>query len=105
MADAKILSRSPGSYTYLQEEDGKTHIGTVTDVSGIIREVKHRRGMGAEKQAFGIHEYSIPITALDAWAKKISCGALNAFDVSDDPKLFARFAAEHGCYKVNKGWE
>jgi hypothetical protein len=105
MADVKILSRSGGSYTYMGTEDGKTRIGTVTDVTGVIRDVQGRRGMGAEKQAFGIHEASIPITTLDAWAKRISNGSLNAFDVADDEKLFERFMADHPCFKVNEGWQ
>ena len=105
MADVKIISRSGNSYTYMGTEEGKTRIGTVTDVSDVIRNVKGRRGMGAEKQAFGIHEASIPITTLDAWAKRISNGSLNAFDVADDEKLFDRFMAEHPVFKVNKGWQ
>ena len=105
MAETTILSRIPGSYTYMSEEDGKTRIGTVTDITQHLANVKGRRGMGAEKQAFGIHEASIPITTLDAWAKRISNGSLNAFDVADDEKLFDRFMAEHPVFKVNKGWQ
>lgn len=105
MADTKILSRSPGSYTYMSEEDGKTRIGTVTDVTGVMDAVKGRRGMGITEQVFGRHEASIPITTLDAWAKKISYGAMNAFDVASDDALLARFMAEHPAFKVHGGWQ
>jgi hypothetical protein len=74
-------------------------------VSDVIRNVKGRRGMGAEKQAFGRHEASIPLTTLDAWAKSISNGAMNAFDVANDEKLLDRFMADHPCFKVAGGWQ
>jgi hypothetical protein len=105
MADVKILSRSPGSYTYMGTEDGVTRIGTVTDVSSVVEAVKGRRGMGITEQAFGRHEASIPLTTLDAWAKKISNGALNAFDVSSDDALLNRFLLEHPVFKVHGGWQ
>jgi arginyl-tRNA synthetase len=105
MADSKILQRLDRGYTYMTSEDGVTRVGTVVDVSDVADAVKERRAMGMTEQVFGRHEASIPLETLDAWAKKISNGALNAFDVADDDALLNRFMAEHGCYKVHKGWQ
>ena len=105
MADTRILSRSGNSVTYMADEDGQTRVGTYTDVSDVVEAVKGRRGMGMETQAFGRHEASIPLTTLDAWAKKISGGAMNAFDVADDEALLNRFLAEHPAFKVAGGWQ
>lgn len=61
--------------------------------------------MGMTEQAFGRHEASIPLTTLDAWAKKISNGAMNAFDVASDDALLNRFLADHPALKVHGGWQ
>lgn len=105
MADKRILEVLPRGYTYTATEDGVTRIGTISDVSDVVEQVKGRRGMGITSQAFGRHEASIPLTTLDAWAKKISNGALNAFDVADDEALLERFMAEHPAFKVHGGWQ
>jgi len=105
MADTRILSRNGRSVTYMADEDGQTRVGTVSDVSDVVEAVKGRRGMGITSQAFGRHEASIPLTTLDAWAKKISNGALNAFDVSSDDALLNRFLAEHPALRVHGGWQ
>jgi hypothetical protein len=105
MADTRILSRSGNSVTYMADEDGQTRVGTYTDVSDVVEAVKGRRAMGMTEQAFGRHEASIPLTTLDAWAKKISNGMLNAFDVASDDVLLNRFMAEHPALKVHGGWQ
>lgn len=105
MADKHILEVLPRGYTYMAEEDGKTRIGTFTDVSDVVEAVKGRRGMGMTEQAFGRHEASIPLETLDAWAKKISNGAMNAFDVANDEALLNRFMADHPAFKVHGGWQ
>jgi len=105
MANTRILSRNGRSVTYMADEDGKTRVGTVTDVTDVIESIKGRRGMGMEKQVFGVMQAQIPLTTLDAWAKKISNGMLNAFDVADDDALLDRFIAEHGKLKVAGGWQ
>lgn len=105
MADTRILSRDGNSVTYMASEDGETRIGTRTDVTDVVEAIKGRRGMGITEQVFGRHEASIPLTTLDAWAKKISNGALNAFDVADDEALLNRFLAEHPALRVHGGWQ
>lgn len=105
MADKRILEVLPRGYTYTATEDGVTRIGTISDVSDVVEQVKGRRGMGITRQAFGLHEFSIPLTTLDAWAKMISNGAMNAFDVADDDALLERFMAEHPAFKVHGGWQ
>lgn len=105
MADTRILSRDGKSITYMAHEDGQTRVGTYTDVTDVVEAVKGRRSMGMTEQAFGRHEASIPITTLDAWAKKISNGAMNAFDVAGDDALLNRFLAEHPALKVHGGWQ
>jgi len=105
MAEIKILEQLDRGYTYMASEDGVTRVGTHVDVSDVSEAVKGRRGMGMTSQVFGQHEASIPIETLDAWAKKISNGALNAFDVASDDALLDRFILEHGCFKVHKGWQ
>lgn len=105
MAETNILSLVDGGYTYMAEEDGVTRIGTVVDVSGVVENVKQRRAHGLNEHALGTHTWSIPLETLDAWAKKISAGALNCFDVADDEMLLDRFKAEHPCFKVKGGWQ
>ncbi len=105
MADTRILSRHGNSVTYMASEDGKTRVGTVTDVSEVVERVQGRRGMGMEKQVFGVMQAEIPLTTLDAWAEKISNGVLNAFDVADDDALLNRLLAEHPALRVHGGWQ
>lgn len=105
MAETKILTAVPGGYTYMASEDGVTRVGTVVDVSGVVEQVKDRRSHGLNDHMFGRHEMSIPIETLDAWAKKISNGLMNAFDVANDDALLDRFIQEHGAFKVHGGWQ
>lgn len=105
MADTRILSRSGRSVTYMADEDGKTRVGTYADVSDVVEAVKGRRAHGMTEQVLGRHQASIPLTTLDAWAKRISNGMLNAFDVADDDALLDRFLAEHPALKVAGGWQ
>ena len=105
MADTKILDVLPRGYTYMASEDGVTRVGTVVDVSDVVQQVKDRRSHGINEHAFGRHEMSIPLETLDAWAKKISNGMMNAFDVASDDALLNRFIAEHGAFKVSGGWQ
>ena len=105
MAETKILTAVPGGYTYMASEDGVTRVGTVVDVSGVVEQVKDRRAHGLNDHMFGRHEMSIPLETLDAWAKKISNGLMNAFDVANDDALLDRFMAEHGAFRVHGGWQ
>jgi len=105
MAETKILTAVPGGYTYMASEDGVTRVGTVVDVSGVVEQVKDRRSHGLNDHMFGRHEMSIPLETLDAWAKKISNGLMNAFDVANDDALLDRFIQEHGAFKVHGGWQ
>jgi len=105
MAETKILTAVPGGYTYMASEDGVTRVGTVVDVSGVVEQVKDRRAHGLNDHMFGRHEMSIPLETLDAWAKKISNGLMNAFDVANDDALLDRFIQEHGAFKVHGGWQ
>jgi len=105
MAETKILTAVPGGYTYMASEDGVTRVGTVVDVSGVVEQVKDRRSHGLNDHMFGRHEMSIPLETLDAWAKKISNGLMNAFDVANDDALLDRFMAEHGAFRVHGGWQ
>ena len=105
MAETKVLDRVAGGYSYMASEDGVTRVGTIVDVSGIVEQVKDRRSHGLNDHAFGRHEMSIPLETLDAWAKKISGGLMNAFDVASDDALLNRFIQEHGSFKVHGGWE
>ena len=105
MAETKILTAVPGGYTYMASEDGVTRVGTVVDVSGVVEQVKDRRAHGLNNHAFGLHELSIPLETLDAWAKKISNGTMNCFDVANDDALLDRFIQEHGAFKVHGGWQ
>lgn len=89
----------------MASEDGVTRVGTVVDVSGVVEQVKDRRSHGLNDHMFGRHEMSIPLETLDAWAKKISNGLMNAFDVANDDALLDRFIAEHGAFKVHGGWQ
>lgn len=105
MSDRKIIAPVAGGFSYLDSEDGVTRLGTVVDCSATIEQVKQRRSMGATEGVFGQHQASIDIEKLDEWAKKISAGMLNAFDVANDDALLDRFLAEHPAYKVHKGWQ
>ena len=89
----------------MASEDGVTRVGTVVDVSGVVEQVKDRRSHGLNDHMLGRHEMSIPIETLDAWAKKISNGLMNAFDVANDDALLDRFIQEHGAFKVHGGWQ
>lgn len=89
----------------MSEEDGVTRVGSIIDVSGVVENVKARRSQGVNETMFGTHKWSIPLATLDAWAKKISAGALNCFDVADDEMLMNRFKAEHPCFMVEGGWQ
>ena len=105
MSDRKILAPVAGGFSYLHEEDGLTRVGTIVDCSATIEQVKQRRAAGVTEGIYGHHQCSIDIEKLDEWAKKISAGHMNAFDVANDDALLDRFLAEHPVYKVHGGWQ
>lgn len=105
MSDRELIKPVAGGFSYLHREDGQTRVGTLVDCSATIEAVKQRRAAGATEGPFGHHKASIDIEKLDEWAKKISAGALNAFDVANDDALLDRFLVEHPAYVVRGGWQ
>lgn len=89
----------------MESEGGVTRVGTMVDCSATIEEIKLRRAMGATEGPFGHHYAKIDIEKLDEWAREISNGMLNAFDVASDDALLDRFLAEKPAYKVRGGWQ
>lgn len=99
----RLLSFNGYSATFMHtEQDGKVAIETVEDVSRVVERAKalhnqgfHRTGMGDRHQA------SIPISVLDAWARRIG---KRFQDVMQDDSLMDRFLRDpdHAYFVIDK---
>lgn len=86
----RILSINGATTTFLHDEqDGRQAIETVADVSRELERAKALHNAGRTRTGMGDrHVASIPITVLDAWARRIG----KCFqDVMQDPRLMDRF--------------
>ena len=86
----QLISASGGIATYLHDEQGgKRVVETVSNVSAILENAKARHNEGMTRTGMGDrHTASIPITVLDAWARRIG----KTFgDVMNDQALMTRF--------------
>ncbi|WP_208281719.1 hypothetical protein [Massilia oculi] len=91
---SKRLLRFNGySATFMHTtQDGKCAIETVEDVTPALERAKERHNLGLTRTGMGDrHVASIPVTVLDAWARRIG----KCFqDVMQDPRLMDRFLAD-----------
>lgn len=91
---SKRLLRFNGySATFMHtDQDGKCAIETVEDVSRVVNRAKALHNEGFTRTGMGDrHVASIPVTVLDAWARRIG----KCFqDVMQDQGLMSRFLAD-----------
>lgn len=99
----RLLTFNGATATYLHEEqDGRVAIETVEDVTAIVERAKALHNMGATKTAMGDrHVASIPITVLDAWARR---HGKRYQDVMQDQKLMDCFLKDpdHSYFVIDK---
>lgn len=89
----RLLSFNGYSATFMHmEQDGKCAIETVEDVTRALERAKTLHNAGRTRTGMGDrHVASIPITVLDAWARRIG----KCFqDVMQDQALMSRFLAD-----------
>lgn len=89
----RLLSINGATATYLHDEqDGRQAIETVADVSRELERAKALHNAGRTRTGMGDrHVASIPITVIDAWARRIG----KCFqDVIQDQRLMGRFLAD-----------
>lgn len=89
----QLLTFDGTAATYLhREQDGKCAIETVEDVSRVVERAKERHNLGLTRTGMGDrHVASIPVTVLDAWARRIG---KRFQDVMQDQALMGRFLAD-----------
>ena len=89
----RLLRFNGYSATYLHsEQDGKCAIETVEDVSRVVERAKALHNQGLNRTGMGDrHVASIPVTVLDAWARRIG---KRFQDVMQDQGLMSRFLAD-----------
>lgn len=101
---SKRLLRFNGySATFMHtDQDGKCAIETVEDVSRVVNRAKALHNEGFTRTGMGDrHVASIPVTVLDAWARRIG----KCFqDVMQDQGLMSRFLADpdHSYFVIDK---
>jgi len=99
----RLISITGNSATYLHDEqDGKCAIETVADVTQAVERAKALHNAGRTRTGMGDrHVASIPITVLDAWAKRIG---KTYSDVMRDQALFTRFLQDpdHSYFIIDK---
>lgn len=101
---SKRLLRFNGySATFMHTtQDGKCAIETVEDVTPALERAKERHNLGLTRTGMGDrHVASIPVTVLDAWARRID----KCFqDVMQDQGLMTRFLADpdHSFFVIDK---
>jgi hypothetical protein len=99
----RLLSFNGHSATFLhQEQDGKCAIQTVEDVTPALERAKARHNQGLTRTGMGDrHVASIPVTVLDAWARRIG---KRFQDVMQDHQLMSRFLADpdNGYFIIDK---
>lgn len=98
----EILRRSPTAYTFAAQEDGKTIIGEVADVTGNLDRINRMRQAEIDSPLLGHVRASIPLVTLSAWCLKLGLSMDEAI-ANDD--ILDRFLAEHGKFVVHKGWQ
>ena len=101
---SKHLLRFNGfSATFLHMgQDGKCAIQTVEDVTPALERAKERHNLGLTRTGMGDrHQASIPITVLDAWARRIG---KRFHDVMQDDSLLDRFLRDpdHSYFVIDK---
>jgi hypothetical protein len=86
----QLISANGVTATFLHDEqDGKCVIETVSNVTAVLERAKALHNEGFTRTGMGdSHTASIPITVLDAWARRI--GKTFA-DVMNDDALMTRF--------------
>jgi hypothetical protein len=99
----RLLSFNGVTATFMHEEqDGKVAFETVADVTPVLERAKALHNQGATRNTIGHrHVASIPITVLDAWARKIG---KRYGDVMKDHKLMDRFLKDpdHSYFVIDK---
>lgn len=99
----RLLTFNGASATYLHEEqDGKVAIETVADVTNVVERAKLLHNEGRTRTKMGDrHVASIPITVLDAWARRMG---KRYQDVMQDQKLMDRFLKDpdHSYFVIDK---
>lgn len=99
----RLLTFNGATATYLHEEqDGKCVIETVENVSHIVERAKALHNQGLTRTGMGDrHVASIPITVLDAWARRIG---KKYQDVMQDHALMTRFLRDpaNGYFIIDK---
>jgi hypothetical protein len=95
------IKSSHNHRTYIGQEDGKTIIGEVADVSGNLDRVQRMRQADINNQTLGRCVASIPLVQLSAWCNQFGIGLDEA--IANDA-ILDRFLSEHGKFKVHGGW-
>ena len=98
----EVISRNVSDLQYIAQEDGKTIIGEMADVSGNLDRVSRMRQADINNGTLGVCHASIPLVALAAWCNGLGLTVEEA--VAND-RILDRFLAEHGKFVVNKGWQ
>lgn len=99
----RLLTFDGTTATYLHDEqDGKQAIETVENVSRVVERAKDLHNQGRTKTGMGDrHVASIPVSVLDAWARRIN----KTFqDVMQDQHLMTRFLRDpdNGYFIIDK---
>jgi hypothetical protein len=99
----RLLTFDGTTATFLHDEqDGKQAIETVENVSRIVERAKARHNQGLTRTGMGDrHVASIPISVLDAWARRLN----KTFqDVMQDQQLMTRFLGDpaNGYFIIDK---
>lgn len=99
----RLLTFNGHSATYLHEEqDGRVAIETVEDVTPALERAKALHNQGLTRTGMGDrHVASIPISVLDAWARRIG---KRFQDVMQDDSLFDAFLRDpaHSYFVIDK---
>lgn len=99
----RLLTFNGYSATFMHtEQDGKCAIETVEDVSRIVERAKALHNQGFTRTGMGDrHVASIPVTVLDAWARRIG---KRFQDVMQAQQLMSRFLADpdHSYFVIDK---
>lgn len=97
-----IVHRGCNSATYVAQEDGKTIVGEMADVTGNLDRVQRMRQADINNGTLGRCVASIPLVQLAAWCNGLGLSIEEA--VADDG-ILDRFLVEHGKLRVHKGWQ
>ena len=88
--------------TYIAQEDGKTILGEVADVSGNLDRVQRMRQADINNRTLGRCVASIPLVQLAAWCNQFGISLDEA--VANDA-ILDRFLSDNGKFKVHGGWQ